>query len=83
MLVETSGMRRYFTVREIARLQALPVDSHIEGSWAHAICQTENAVPAVTIAEIIDTSVARTLTKHPHLDFSAIKTSRSHLHLGA
>jgi DNA (cytosine-5)-methyltransferase 1 len=45
MLVNRSGSVRYFTVREMARLQGFPDDFLISGSWKAATRQLGNAVP--------------------------------------
>jgi DNA (cytosine-5)-methyltransferase 1 len=45
VLVEKRGSVRYFTIREMARLQGLPDDFDIEGSWKNPIKQLGNAVP--------------------------------------
>lgn len=56
MLVSPRGNVRYFTVREMARLQSLPDDYVISGSWKAATRQLGNAVPAV-VAEHIGKAV--------------------------
>ena len=63
MLSYGKGHVRYFTVREAARLQTFPDHYHFSGAWTEAMRQLGNAVP-VKLAEIVATSVARTLRKH-------------------
>jgi DNA (cytosine-5)-methyltransferase 1 len=46
MLVLADGSVRYFTVREMARLQGLPDDAIVVGTWRHVTRQLGNAVPA-------------------------------------
>jgi len=41
------GNVRYFTVREMARLQGFPDEFNISGSWKAATRQLGNAVPTV------------------------------------
>lgn len=45
ILVQENGSVRYFTIREMARLQGLPDDYHISGTWVNSIKQLGNAVP--------------------------------------
>jgi DNA (cytosine-5)-methyltransferase 1 len=45
VIVERKGDVRYFTIREMARLQGLPDDFEIDGSWKNPIKQLGNAVP--------------------------------------
>lgn len=45
MLVNRLGNVRYFTIREMARLQGLPDDFLITGTWKAATRQLGNAVP--------------------------------------
>lgn len=60
MLANRRGNVRYFTVREMARLQGLPDDFVVSGTWKAATRQLGNAVPtwigermARAVAEII------------------------------
>lgn len=55
-LVTDGGKLRYFTIREIARIQSFPDSFTFEGAWTRIMRQLGNAVP-VTLAE----TVARTL----------------------
>ena len=45
MLANRLGNVRYFTVREMARLQGFPDEFFISGSWKAATRQLGNAVP--------------------------------------
>lgn len=45
MVANRWGNVRYFTVREMARLQGLPDDFHVSGTWKAATRQLGNAVP--------------------------------------
>lgn len=45
ILVSSGGAVRYFTIREMARLQGLPDDFVIEGTWKAPVKQLGNAVP--------------------------------------
>ena len=45
VLIDKRGSVRYFTIREMARLQGLPDAFDIEGSWKNPIKQLGNAVP--------------------------------------
>jgi DNA (cytosine-5)-methyltransferase 1 len=47
MLTNRAGGVRYFTVREMARLQGFPDNFHIHGSWKAATRQLGNAVPTM------------------------------------
>jgi DNA (cytosine-5)-methyltransferase 1 len=44
-LIDDNGSARYFTVREMARLQGMPDDFDIDGSWMSSTKQLGNAVP--------------------------------------
>lgn len=60
MLAGTGGSVRYFTIREMARLQSFPDDFVISGSWKSATRQLGNAVPTV-VGEYMARSVLRTI----------------------
>lgn len=60
MLRRDDGSVRYFTVRELARLQAFPDDWHFANSWTESRRQLGNAVP-VTMAELMARHVYDTL----------------------
>jgi DNA (cytosine-5)-methyltransferase 1 len=62
MLASKSGAVRYFTIREMARLQGFPDDFYISGSWKAATRQLGNAVP-VTVGESVGAAVLRLLEK--------------------
>ncbi len=52
---------RYFSVRECARIQTIPDDYLIAGSWTQAMRQIGNAVP-VRLAEVIAASIRMALS---------------------
>lgn len=52
ILVQEDGSVRYFTIREMARLQGFPDDFHVPGTWKAPIKQLGNAVP-VQVGEIL------------------------------
>lgn len=60
MLARVDGSIRYFTVREVARLQTFPDDYTFRGAWTEAMRQLGNAVP-IRLAETVARSVAETL----------------------
>jgi DNA (cytosine-5)-methyltransferase 1 len=45
IIVGPRGVVRYFTIREMARLQGLPDEFDIDGTWKYPIKQLGNAVP--------------------------------------
>jgi DNA (cytosine-5)-methyltransferase 1 len=47
MLASRDGKARYFTIREMARLQGFPDDFVISGTWVAATRQLGNAVPTL------------------------------------
>jgi DNA (cytosine-5)-methyltransferase 1 len=57
MLAPGDGSVRYFTIREMARLQGLPDDFTIDGTWKGPIRQLGNAVP-VPLARAIGDHLA-------------------------
>jgi DNA (cytosine-5)-methyltransferase 1 len=56
MVVNQAGRVRYFTLREMARLQDLPDEFVVSGGWKAATRQLGNAVPA-SMAEFFGTFV--------------------------
>jgi DNA (cytosine-5)-methyltransferase 1 len=60
MLANSRGGVRYFTVREMARLQGFPDDFIVGGSWKAATRQLGNAVPT-TIGECMGKAVMKLL----------------------
>lgn len=64
MLRRTDGSVRYFTVRELARLQTFPDEWHFLGPWSESRRQLGNAVP-VAIAEQLATQIRHVLA---HVD---------------
>ena len=60
MLVNRWGNVRYFTVREMARLQGFPDDFAVSGSWKAATRQLGNAVPTA-MAERMGSAVKKIL----------------------
>jgi DNA (cytosine-5)-methyltransferase 1 len=61
-LKHLNGKVRYFTVRELARLQTFPDDFAFQGSWGQILKQLGNAVP-VRLAQVIGQSVRDALEK--------------------
>jgi DNA (cytosine-5)-methyltransferase 1 len=62
MLASKNGSVRYFTVREMARLQGFPDDYGIYGSWRAATRQLGNAVPTM-VGEQIARAVLKILNR--------------------
>lgn len=60
MLVSADGSVRYFTVRELARLQTFPDWFIIPHVWSTAVKQLGNAMP-VALAEVFAHAFATTL----------------------
>ncbi len=60
MLADDNGSVRYFTVRELARIQTFPDDWHFKGPWGESRRQLGNAVP-VRMAEILGRSIHESL----------------------
>jgi DNA (cytosine-5)-methyltransferase 1 len=52
MLADRKGNVRYFTVREMARLQGFPDEFEVSGSWKAATRQLGNAVPTMVGAHM-------------------------------
>lgn len=71
MLVNSWGNVRYFTVREMARLQGFPDEFHIFGSWKAATRQLGNAVPTV-MAEQMAAAVKSVLGHAPISSASSV-----------
>lgn len=61
MVINRWGNVRYFTVREMARLQGFPDDFTVSGSWKAATRQLGNAVPTA-MAERMGNAVRRILS---------------------
>lgn len=74
MLVDDDGTVRYFTVRELARIQTFPDEWHFAGAWGESRRQLGNAVP-VEIARRIGSSI------HEALDGAVLRgrTTISHV----
>lgn len=60
VLVEKSGSVRYFTLREMARLQGLPDEFAIEDGWKNPIKQLGNAVP-VHVGRVFGRAIKRVI----------------------
>lgn len=60
MLADRQGRVRYFTIREMARLQGFPDEFIIAGSWKAATRQLGNAVPT-SVGEYVGKAVATIL----------------------
>ena len=77
VLIERTEVR-YFTIREMMRLQGLPDDFVIDGSWVNAIKQLGNAVP-VQVGKAFGNSIrkqlrAKTKARANHVrDFSIFR----------
>lgn len=63
MLAKKNGSVRYFTVREMARLQGFPDEYVISGSWKAATRQLGNAVP-ISVGEYMGKAVLKILRKN-------------------
>ena len=62
MLVDHRGNVRYFTVREMARLQCFPDEFIVSGSWKAATRQLGNAVPTI-VAEKLGKAVRKIILR--------------------
>lgn len=62
MFVAANGELRYFTIRELARLQTFPDLYRLDGVWMQTVRQLGNAVP-VMLARVLGESIAATLKK--------------------
>ena len=76
MLRRDDGSARYFTVRELARLQTFPDEWHFQGPWTESRRQLGNAVPvllAEAIARPLHDALARLVregAQEPRLTFA-------------
>jgi DNA (cytosine-5)-methyltransferase 1 len=64
MLRRDDGSVRYFTVRELARLQTFPDTWHFANSWTESRRQLGNAVP-VLMAELLAREIRAALEQQP------------------
>ena len=62
VLVGQRGLVRYFTLREMARLQGLPDEFTIHGTWKEPIRQLGNAVP-VQVGHAFGVAIRKTLSR--------------------
>lgn len=60
MLRRPDGTVRYFTVREMARLQGFPDKYEVQGAWTNGMRQLGNAVP-VALARVVAARVRKLL----------------------
>lgn len=60
MLVDNSGVPRYLSIREAARVQTFPDGYVFHGSWTETLRQLGNAVPVV-LGHVVARSVAEAL----------------------
>jgi DNA (cytosine-5)-methyltransferase 1 len=60
MLRDSDGSVRYFTIRELARIQCFPDEWRFSGSWSEVRRQLGNAVP-VELARVLAASVRESL----------------------
>ena len=60
MLRESDGTVRYYTIREMARLQTFPDRWIFEGKWNAVTRQLGNAVP-VTLGQVVAEAIASSL----------------------
>ncbi len=65
MLAFGDGTVRYFTLREMARLQGFPDDFVVPNTWKRPIKQLGNAVP-VQVGEALGAGLAQLLAGSPH-----------------
>jgi DNA (cytosine-5)-methyltransferase 1 len=61
MLVNRAGSVRYFTVREMARLQGFPDDFLVSGTWVAATRQLGNAVP-IALGQAMGKAVSKIIS---------------------
>jgi DNA (cytosine-5)-methyltransferase 1 len=64
-LVLANGGVRYFTLREMARLQGFPDDFRVPSGWKHPIRQLGNAVP-VQVGEVFGQGILHILSDAKH-----------------
>jgi DNA (cytosine-5)-methyltransferase 1 len=62
MLAGRNGNVRYFTIREMARLQGFPDDFVVSGSWKAATRQLGNAVPTL-VGQYMANAIAKIIQK--------------------
>jgi DNA (cytosine-5)-methyltransferase 1 len=70
MLRRPDGSVRYFTLREMARLQGLPDEYVVQGAWTRGMRQLGNAVP-VDLAESVAQRVLELLQQQVELALAA------------
>jgi len=61
MLADRQGRMRYFTIREMSRLQGFPDEFVVSGSWKAATRQLGNAVPT-SVGEYIGKAVSKIIS---------------------
>lgn len=66
VIVEQNGKVRYFTIREMIRLQGLPDSFSINESWVSAIKQLGNAVP-VQVGHLFSEALRKQISKKQKL----------------
>ena len=76
VLLLDNNTHRYFTLREMARLQGFPDDYSFTGTRSQIIGQIGNAVPC-KVAQIIARSLKRVLDIAPHYNVPNASTSDS------
>lgn len=74
MLRRDDGSIRYFTVRELARLQTFPDEWHFANSWSESRRQLGNAVP-VSMAELIAHRIHAELDRIDHPSLAQVRES--------
>lgn len=62
MLLKADGSVRYFTIREMARLQGFPDKFEVRGAWTRAMRQLGNAVPVV-LARVVGDRIRELLNR--------------------
>jgi DNA (cytosine-5)-methyltransferase 1 len=71
MVLNRRGNVRYFTVREMARLQGLSDDFVVTGTWKAATRQLGNAVPTI-IGEYVGRAIMNVISAHASSPASAL-----------